>query len=138
MKVEKNQGEIKVIFEECPQGNISLADMGLSDEDLNFESGHVRLSFDFSKTNGKRNYYDTPTVKIEYHELMAETHWQCDFNKETILDKTDHHGHSTIMLLKRKEIEKLEHHHENSLIVHGDFPQGVHLKSSDSMVHFFK
>ncbi|MEO9532767.1 MAG: hypothetical protein ABJG68_17230 [Crocinitomicaceae bacterium] len=138
VQTEKNQGELKIIFEECPAGNISLSDLGINEEDLSFESGHIRFLFDFSKTNSFRKFYDTPTLRVEYHEAMAETHWQCDYNEKTILDKKDHHGHSTILLLNRKEIENLEHHHENKLIVHAEFPEAVHLKANETQLHFFK
>lgn len=87
---------------------------------------------------GELDYFAVPTIEISYLENCAETHWQCDFNGETILDKTDHHGHSTVLLLDRKKISSLEHHHQNSLIIHAEFPEKVHLVAEDSYVNFFK
>ncbi len=138
VSIEKNQGEINIIFNEPIPDTISFKDIGLSDEDLYFESGHIRIKFDFSKTNGVRKFYDIPTFRIEYYEKMSETHWICDFNEKTILDKTDHYGHSTVLLMKRKEIESAEHHHSNALLLHAEFPKPVHLKADKSDFHFFR
>ena len=96
--VELNQGEVKINFSSPSAGKLSFAALGLTDEDLVFEGGLLRLVFDFEGI-GEHHYFKMPTVEIAYREEMSETHWQCDFNEETILDKTDHHGHSTVILL---------------------------------------
>ena len=57
---------------------------------------------------------------------------------ENILDKVDHHGSSTIMLLDRKKLSSLEHHHENKLIVHAEFPSATEIDTANSYVNFFK
>ncbi len=135
--VELNQGEIKINFSSPTAGKVSFADLGLSNEDLVFEGGLVRIVFDFEGI-GEHHYFQMPTVGISYVEEMGETHWQCDFNGETILDKSDHHGHSTVILLDRKKLSALEHHHQNALIVHGEFPQAAHVIAQDSYINFFK
>jgi len=135
--VEINQGEIKVKFTEAAAGKLSFADLGLKNEDMKIESGVLRLVFDFEGI-GEHQYYQVPTVEVAYDEEMGETHWQCDFNRTTILDKMDHHGHSTVLLLDRKKIADLEHHHENKMIVHAEFPAKVNLDASKSYVNFFK
>ena len=135
--VELNQGEVKINFSSPTEGKLSFKDLGLKDEDLVFDSGLLRLVFDFEGI-GEHHYFKMPTVEIAYAEEMAETHWQCDFNEETILDKTDHHGHSTVILLNRTKLSELEHHHKNALVVHGEFPQGVHINAEDSYINFFK
>jgi hypothetical protein len=134
--VELNQGEIKINFSSPTSGKLSFADLGLNDADLVFEGGLVRLVFDFEGI-GEHSYFQMPTVGISYAEEMTETHWQCDFNEETILDKTDHHGHSTVILLNRNKLSELEHHHKNALIVHGEFPQAAHVIAKDSYITFF-
>lgn len=134
--VELNQGEIKVNFSSPTSGKVSFKDLGINNEDLSFEGGLVRLVFDFEGI-GEHSYFQMPTVSIAYQEEMGETHWQCDFNEETILDKTDHHGRSTVILLNRDKLSKLEHHHKNALIVHGEFPQPVHIIAEDSYINFF-
>lgn len=135
--IEMNQGEISVKFTSPTKGKISLKDMGISDNQLELEGGFLRLKFDFEGI-GEHDYFAVPTIEIAYKENCAETHWQCEFNEETIVDKFDHHGHSTVMLLDRKKISSLEHHHQNKLIVHAEFPEKVHLLASDSFINFFK
>ena len=136
-KIELNQGEVKINFFSPISGKTSFKDLGLNDQDLVFESGFVSLVFDFEGIKD-HDYYKVPLVEVSYKENMAEIHWQCDFNKETILDKTDNHGHSSIMLLNKKRLIELEQHHENKLIVHGEFPEGVHILAEDSFINFFK
>ena len=101
--IEINQGEIKVNFSSPTSGRVSFKDLGLTDENLVFDSGLLRLVFDFEGIKD-HDYYKVPLVEVSYKENMAEIHWQCDFNKETILDKTDNHGHSSIMLLNKKRL----------------------------------
>ena len=136
IKTELNPGEVKVIFMEPVSGKISFSDMGLKDEDLVFDGGLLRMVFDFENI-GEHHYFKMPTIEISYTEEMGETHWQCDFNEETILDKNDHHGRSTIILLNRKKLSELEHHHKNALIMHAEFPKPVHVLGNKSYVNFF-
>lgn len=135
--IEVNQGEVQVKFTSPTTGKITLEQLGVSDKDLVLEGGFLRLLFDLEGI-GEHDYYAVPTVEIAYKENCKETHWQCDFNGETILDKTDHHGSSTVMLLGRKKITELEHHHENKLIVHAEFPEAVEIDTKNSYINFFK
>ncbi|MFT5724434.1 MAG: hypothetical protein ACI9JN_001553 [Bacteroidia bacterium] len=135
-KTELNPGEIKVYFDEPTSGNITFAEMGIKDEDLKFDGGLVRIVFDFENI-GEHNYFKVPTINISYTEEMGETHWQCDYNRTTILDKHDHHGHSTVVLLNRKKLAELEHHHKNALVLHAEFPKEVQIIANDSKIHFF-
>ena len=134
--IELNQGEVKINFLTPTAGKLSFADLGLKSENLVFDNGLLRLVFDFEGI-GEHQYYQVPTIEVSYKEEMAETHWQCDFNEETILDKTDHHGHSTVILLDRNKLSSLEHRHKNALIVHGEFPKPVHIIAEDSYINFF-
>lgn len=136
-RIELNQGEIKVCLSSPIVGKVSFKELGLKDEDLIFESGLVRLVFDFEGI-GEHQYYKVPLVEMSYKENMAETHWQCDFNEQTILDKIDHYGHSSIMLLDKQKLTDLEQRHENKLIVHGEFPQAAHVLADKSFINFFK
>lgn len=135
--IEINQGEIVVKFTSPTAGKLTFSDLGIKTEDLAFEGGFLRLVFDMEGI-GEHSYFAMPTIEVAYKENMAETHWQCDFNGETILDKTDNHGSSTIILMNRKKIASLEHHHENALILHAEFPEGVHIIAEDSYINFFK
>jgi hypothetical protein len=135
-KIELNPGEIKISFSTPVKGKVSFKSLGLKDEDLIFKNGLVRLVFDFEGI-GEHHYFKVPIIGISYLENMAEIHWQCDFNRTTILDKTDHHGHSSILLLNRKKLSTLEYRHENKLIVHGEFPEPAHVCSETSFINFF-
>lgn len=135
--IEINQGEIVVKFSSPTTGKLTFADLGIKTEDLAFDGGFLRLVFDMEGI-GEHNYFAMPTIEVAYKENMAETHWQCDFNGETILDKMDNHGNSTVILMDRKKIASLEHHHENVLILHAEFPEGVHISAENSYINFFK
>src|SRR3989338_10488723 len=117
-EIEVNQGEVYIHFKEPIQGKVSFADLGISDEQLVVDGGFLRMVFDFEGI-GAYNYYSVPTLELSYSENCAETHWQCEFNETTILDKYDHHGNSTVLLLDRVKLESLEHHHSNKLIETG-------------------
>lgn len=135
--IEVNQGEIQVKFTSATTGKISFKDLGISDDQLVLDGGFLRLVFDLEGI-GEHEYFAVPTVELAYAENCAETHWQCDFNDVTILDKVDHHGHSTVLLMDRNKLSGLEHHHENKLIIHGEFPEAVHLKAEESYINLFK
>lgn len=93
--------------------------------------GFLRLSFDLEGI-GEHQYYAVPTVEVSYSENCAKTLWQCEFNGETLLDKVDHHGNSTVLLLDRNKMADLEHHHNNNLVIHAEFPEKVQLLAEDS------
>lgn len=129
-------GEIQIKFNEAISGKQTFQDLGLSDEQLSLEGGLLRLVFNFDKI-GDHAYFKVPTIEVAYQEEVAETHWICEFNGTTILDKNDHHGRSTVMLLNRNKITELEQHHENKLVVHAEFPAAVHLLAEGSYINFF-
>lgn len=134
--IELNQGEIKVQLSAAEKGKISLEALGLKDENLLLEGGLLRLVVEFGAIE-TAHFYQVPTIEIAYKESVAETHWQCDYNGETILDKTDHFGKSTVILISRKKLDALEHRHENTLVLHAEFPSEVNLIASESFIHFF-
>ena len=135
--IEVNPGELMVKFTSPTKGKLTFADLGITDDQLVLEGGFLRLLFDMEGI-GEHDYFAVPTIEVKYDENCAETHWQCEFNDETILDKIDHQGQSTVMLLDRKKLNSLEHHHENKLIVHAEFPSKVNLIASESYINFFK
>ncbi len=135
--VEINPGEIKLSFQEAETGKLSFKDLGMENEGLNLESGLLRLVINLENV-GEHHYYSMPTIEIAYNKNVAEIHWQCDFNGETILDKIDHHGSKSIILLDRDKLRELEHHHENELIIHGEFPEPVELLAADSSLTLFR
>ena len=135
--IEINQGEVLVKFTSPTKGKITFAELGIKDEQLALDGGFLRLKFDMEGI-GEHDYFAVPTIEVAYKENCSETHWQCDFNGETIVDKLDHHGHSTVLLMNRKKLSELEHRHENKLVVHAEFPEPVHIISSESYINFFK
>ncbi len=135
--IQINQGEIKIKFNKPLTGKLSFADLGIEESDLFIKNGFMRLVIDIEGI-GEHNYYQVPTIEVSYKEKLAKTHWQCDFNDETILDKIDNFGNSTVMLMDRKKIKSMEHHHENKLILHAEFPDVVHIVAKKSYIHLFK
>lgn len=132
-----NQGEVYVKFSSPTKGKISFKELGMNEEKHLLEGGFLRMVFDFEGI-GEHEYFKVPTIEVEYVEEVGETHWQCDFNEKTILDKVDNHGHSTIVLLDRKKMADCEHHHENRLVLHAEFPKEVHLLTNKCHINFFK
>ena len=135
--IEINEGEVLVKFNSPTIGKVSFQDLGISKEELSLEGGFMRIAFDLGGI-GTHDFVAVPTIEVSYLESMGETHWQCDFNGETLLDKLDHHGRSTIILLKRTSMENLEQHHENKLILHAEFPDAVHIDVENSFIELFK
>lgn len=135
--IEANEGEIKVVFNSPTTGKISFADLGINGNALKLEGGFLRMVFDLEGI-GEHSYFAVPTIELAYNENVGETHWQCEFNDETILDRKDHQGNSTVLLMDRKKLSELEHHHENKLIVHGEFPEAVNLDPERSYINLFK
>lgn len=135
--LEINQGEIKFTFSQPVSGKLSFKELGLKDSDLKLDGGMLRLVLDIKHLE-EGGYFKMPTIEVAYAENMDATHWQCEFNEETILDKIDNHGHSTVLLIDRKKLEGLEHRHENTLIVHAEFPAPVSIDAEKSFVQLFK
>lgn len=134
--VEINEGEIVLKLNNYHKGKISFSDLELHDEDLILSGGLLRLKVELSDLD-QAHFYKVPTIELAYYDVMGEIHWQCDYNGETILDKNDHHGKSTVLLLNRKKLDELEHRHENELIIHAEFPAPVSLDASNSYIHIF-
>lgn len=135
--IEVNQGEVVIRFTSPVSGKVSFATLGIKTEDLNLEGGFLRMVFDFEGI-GEHHYFQVPTINVAYGKDVKETHWQCDFNGTTILDKTDHYGDSTVILLSREKLAALEHHHENKLVLHAEFPEAVNILAEQSYINFFK
>lgn len=135
--IELNPGEVLIHFNTPIKGKVSFEELGLKPEDLYMEGGLLRMVFDLEGI-GEHHYFAVPTIEVSYQEEMGETHWQCEFNEEVVLDKMDHHGRSTVILLNRKRLASLEHHHRNRLVLHAEFTQPAHLLADKSYINFFK
>lgn len=135
--VQVGEGEVKVTMKTTTSGKQSFKDLGIVEDQITVDGGFLRLAFDFGQFQ-EENFYAVPTVEVAYDKNVAETHWQCDFNGEMILDKLDNHGNSTVILLNRNKMSELLHHHNNLLVVHGEFPSDVNIDLENSYVHFVK
>lgn len=135
-QIELNPGEIKLTFNEGHSGKVYLSDLGLKSSDLTLESGNMRFVIEVNNLNDV-HFSAVPTVEFQYTEEMKETHWVSEFNGQVISDKLDHHGHATVILLNRKKIEELVQRHENTLIVHADFPAPATIDPSKSYISLF-
>ncbi|MFD1552762.1 hypothetical protein DNU06_08650 [Putridiphycobacter roseus] len=136
-KVEINEGEILIHLNEAKPGKLSFTSLGLKKEDLVESDGFVRFVFDM-KNISDPSFFQVPTIELTYNKNVAETHWQCDFNGTTIIDKHDNHGNSTIILLDRKVIEANWQHHENKLIMHAEFPEPISFEGDACFINLFK
>ena len=81
-----NEGEVVVKFNKPTAGKLSFADLGLKDDQLILDGGFLRLVFDLEGI-GEHEYFAVPTLEVSYKQAQAETHWICEFNEVTILDK---------------------------------------------------
>ena len=126
-----NPGEIKIHFDEPRGGKLSLGELGIFEQNLKVEGGNLRLVIELGQFPN-HHFFRMPTIEVAYHEKVGETVWQVEYNGEVVLDKTDHSGNATLMLLNRKKLDSLTHHHINTLIIHGDFPEEVTLSSENT------
>ena len=134
--IELTQGEIKINLTEYSKGKLTFKELGI-ENDYSLEGGHLRFVLDLSK-KGEANYFQVPTLEFTYSDNVPETHWQVEFNGEIVLDKNDHFGHSTILLLNRKKLEDLQQHHENILVLHAELPKEVSLITEKCTLNFLK
>jgi hypothetical protein len=135
--VQSGEGEVKVAITPDMKGKLSFKELGLKNENIKVKGGFLRLVFEFGQFN-EDNFYSVPTVEIAYDKNVSETHWQCDFNGEMISDKMDNHGNSTVILLQRARMIEQLHHHENTLVVHGEFPDSVNIDLDNSYINLVK
>lgn len=135
--VQSGEGEIKVAITSDMKGKLTFKELGLKKENVEIKGGFLRLVFEFGQFE-ENNFYSVPTVEIAYDKNVSETHWQCDFNGEMISDKMDNHGNSTVILLQRTKMIDQLNHHENALIVHGEFPDNVEIDLDKSYINLVK
>tara|TARA_R100000951_G_C2597609_1_gene167147 strand:- start:260 stop:682 length:423 start_codon:yes stop_codon:yes gene_type:complete len=135
--VQSGEGEVKVTITSDMKGKLPFKELGLKNENIKVKGGFLRLVFEFGQFS-ENNFYSVPTVELAYDKNVSETHWQCDFNGETISDKMDNNGNSTVILLQRAKMIDQLHHHENTLIVHGEFPDNINIDLDNSFINLVK
>lgn len=135
-QLDINVGEIKLTLNESHKGKIFLSDLGLSQSDMALDAGLLRFVIEVNNLD-QVHFAGVPTVEFSYTEEMGETHWQCDFNGSIVSDKLDHHGHSTVILLNRKNLEALIQRHENTMVIHAEFPKPAVIDPEKSYIALF-
>ncbi len=130
-----NQGEIKLDINVNQKGKLTFAELGLSSENLFIEGGNLRLVIDVEQSKDIQ-FASHPTIELCYAEKMEETHWSVEFNGSTVLDKYDHSGSATLLLLKREVLSDI-HHHENQLIIHAQLTSEAHIDPNKSYISLF-
>tara|TARA_B100000508_G_scaffold141092_1_gene146491 strand:+ start:168391 stop:168810 length:420 start_codon:yes stop_codon:yes gene_type:complete len=135
--IQVGEGEVKVAMSSESSGKVTFKELGIQKDQISVDGGFLRLVFDFGQFK-EDGFYSVPTIEVAYDKNVAETHWQCDFNGETILDKMDNHGNSTVVLLNRNKMIEQLHHHNNVLVVHGEFPSSVNIDLENSYIHLAK
>ncbi len=133
---EINPAEIYVTLKEPIAGKMSLHELGIKEEDLRLNKGVLKLVIDL---NGFHDFpfFKVPTFEFRYEQETSESHWQCDYNDHTILDRIDHHGRSTILLLKRSELTLFENRQDNKLVIIAKFKEPAHILGNKSFIHLY-
>lgn len=134
---EINQGEIKITSQEPLAGKFTFKELGLKHKDLFFEGGKLRMDIELGYIQDS-HFFRVPTIELAYFQKESETFWVVEFNGQQLLEKSDKSGHATILLLDRKALEKHVNRHVNSMIIHAEFPEPVHLDYEKSYIHILE
>lgn len=133
MNLQLTEGQVKITMNDKPAfDKFTLADAGLKEDSYTVEGGNLRLKIELGYIQDY-HFYKMPVIQFEYENNIHESEWVVEFNGENILEKKDHSGHSTVLLLNRNKMDKLKHRHENNLIIHGDFSEVVHIKKTSHL-----
>lgn len=133
LQLELTEGQLEIAIKDTTSGKFTLAEAGLKDETYKVEGGNLRVKVDLGYIKDA-HFYKMPVIELEYTQNIHESEWIVEFNGTNILEKKDHSGHATVLLLNRKKMEELKQRHENTLLVHGDFSEVVEIKNS-SLLH---
>lgn len=133
MKLTKTDSQVKIEMEKPVVGRFSLKDAGLNEDFYKVEGGNLRIKVEMGYIQDF-HLYKMPIIELDYTQKIHESEWVVEFNGENILEKKDHSGQSTVLLLKRSKMNDLLHRHENTLLIHADFSEEVEIKNSSSMV----
>lgn len=134
--IDRVAGEIKVELHDGLLGKIKFSDFEGEFSGFYSKGGHLRIVFNLEK-HDVENFYQVPTIQIGYDKAVKNSHWIVEYNGETVLDKIDHHGVSSTLLLNRNKLKELNHRHENQLVLHCEFTEEVNLVADESYVHLF-
>lgn len=128
INVDITEGQVQLTMEKPVANKFSFEEIGLK-EPYTVEGGNLRLKMELGYIQ-EHDFYKMPIIQLDYENNIHESEWVVEFNGENILEKKDHSGKSTVLLLNRNKMDKLKHRHENNLIIHGDFSEKVNIKPS--------
>ncbi|AUC86561.1 hypothetical protein CW731_15290 [Polaribacter sp. ALD11] len=134
LKVSLTEGQLKITIDKPTFSKFTLKEAGLK-EAYKVEGGNLRVKVALGYIQDT-NFYKMPKIEFDYTENIHESNWIVEFNGENILEKNDHSGKATILLLNRKKMKELVQRHENNLLIHGDFSEEVTIKNTSSLQLF--
>lgn len=133
MDLQLTEGQIKITMGNKPAfDKFSLAEAGLKESFYEVQGGNLRLKIELGYIQDY-HFYRMPVIQFEYENNIQESEWIVEFNGKNILEKKDHSGYSTVLLLNRNKMDELRNRHENNLIIHGDFSDVVHIKNTSHL-----
>lgn len=124
-------GQIKITMKQPAFDKFTLGCSGLRENTYKTKGGNVRIQINLGAIQDI-HFYKMPIIELNYTDKIHESGWVVEFNGTNILEKTDHSGQSTILLLNRKKMIELVNRHENTILIHGDFSEEVELKKESS------
>lgn len=131
LQLEVTEGQLEIIMKEAAFGKFTLADAGFTEDSYEVEGGNLRVKIDLGYIKDI-SFYKMPVLEFEFTDKIHTSEWIIEFNGTNILEKKDHSGKATVLLLNRKKMDELKQRHENTLLIHGDFSEVVRLKNTSS------
>ncbi len=136
LELRLTDGEFKIKMNKPTFDKFTLKDAGLQEDYYRVEGGNLRLKVEMGYVQDYK-LFKMPIIEFKYSENIHDSEWVVEFNGVNILEKKDHSGHATVLLLSRKKMLELEHRHENNLVIHGDFSEEVDIKN-DSFLNLLE
>lgn len=128
-----SEGQVKIVMDKPIFNKFTLKDAGLVEDTYKVEGGNLRLKIEMGYIQDV-HFYKMPLIEFHYTEKIHESEWVVEFNGTNILEKKDHSGQATVLLLNRKKMSELVHRHQNNLVIHGDFSEVVYIKGESSLM----
>lgn len=126
-----DDGQIQLTMNQPVFEKFTLDASGLEEDTYKTKGGNVRIQINLGAIQNI-HFYKMPVIELNYTEKIHESGWIVEFNGTNILEKTDHSGQATILLLNRSKMVDLVQRHENTILIHGDFSEEVELKKESS------
>lgn len=131
LSLELGDGQIQFTMNQPVFEKFTLETAGFQEESYKTKGGNVRIQINLGAIQNV-NFYKMPVIELNYAGKIHESGWIVEFNGTNILEKTDHSGQATILLLNRNKMTDLVQRHENTILIHGDFSEEVELQKDSS------